>query len=274
MHAAFHEGSASGNPGHASQDRQWRTSCNTTCTGDDDDRDGGSQVTGREPGDDCSEEGCCDDPGGNAIAEPLNRGWAVLVGAHSLDDLAITGVGTNVLDPHLEGASVIDRTCQDTIPSPYCHRHRLSSDPGLVHFGCTSFDESIHGDAVSRGDDDEVPRGHTGQRRLDDPLVASHPDRVGKESHEVGECVTATFHGQVLENLGNEDECGDHECGDPFTDGCGSSDGEQHRQLHTHMGMTQVVEGLSEEGPAPDNEADDANRRKTMARPREPQPRR
>ena len=36
--------------------------------------------------------------------------------------------------------------------------------------------------------------------------------------------------------------------------------------------MTQVVEGLSEEGPAPDNEADDANRRKTMARPREPQP--
>ena len=124
---------------------------------------------------------------------------------------------------------MIDRTRQDAVPFTHGHRHRFAGDSGLINLGSSRLNESIHGNSIPWRDHDEVPHGEFSQSSVDDPVVASHPNRVREESHQVGESVTTALHGEVLEDLGDEHECGDHECGDPFTDRCRSSNGTQHR---------------------------------------------
>ena len=246
---------------------QRRARRDSTGPGHDDHRDGGRPVARHGERDGRAGQRQVDEVGGEPVGEPLHRGLRGLGPPYGLDDAPVGGVGSDPLGPDLQGADPVDRAGVDRLTGGDVDRQRLAGDAGLIDGGAPRRHGSVHRNPAARRDHDHIARPHLGQGEALRPIAPPDPHCLGQEGHEVGQGVPAAVFGEILEDLGGQHEGGDHQGRHPFADGAGRDDGDEHRQLHAHLPVAQILPRLGGDRPAADRQPHDGHRRPSPVRP-------
>ena len=142
----------------------------------------------------------------------------------------------------------------DLAPGIYLDRQGFARYPRLVHRGPSGYDGSVDRDATPGKHHHQLSRCHLIQRNRGHGVTIADLYGIREEGHQVCKGVPAAVHRQVLKEFGGQDEGRDHQRCDQLTNYSRRDDSYEHRQLHAHSQVPDVLPGLRENGPAADAE--------------------
>ena len=205
---------------HPDHDRDRRGQTQRTGTGDDEHRNGGDQGVGQtglgtdQAPDDGGEQGDRDhrgnEPSGDRIGQPLDRGATALGLGHHLDDLRQQGVGAHLVGAHDEGSGLVESAGHDAVADILGHRHGLAGHHGFVDSDPTLQEFAIDRDLLSGPYPQAVADGDLVKRDIF--IDAVRPDSargLGREVQQGADRARRLFAGAQFQNLPDEDQHGD-----------------------------------------------------------------
>ena len=185
-----------------------------------------------------------------ALEEALRRRLLRLGFLNQRDQLGKRGLSSDLGDPHLEAAMLVERAGKKRIARLLVDGHRFAGDGGLVNAAGALDDHPVNRDAFARPDENEIADNEVLDLYVDgfNAPLAERGDRP--ELDERGDGGAAALDGEFLERVRKREEKEEHGALEGVMDVGGAERGQDHEQIDIDGAVEQRADAVKRPVPA------------------------